>query len=172
MKRTTKAKQIGERHHSVTQYIDKVNRFPRVRSFFWLLRCSDVLNKYASLEVGSKGDSRTELAVLQIVLKHPEGIPQKDIAKQTGRTKQAIVVAIDSLERKGHVTRCSDDSDRRINSIKITPKGLDNLIEVFPHTVKMCNEALSSLSDSDLNELLTLIIKLTKNLWEKIESKS
>ena len=172
MIKTINTKEITERHQRLAQYIDKVNKYPRVRSFFWLLVCSDVLNKYASIEVGTKGDSRTELAVLQIVLKHPEGIPQKDIAKQTGRTKQAIVVAIDSLERKGHVTRCSDDNDRRINSIKITPKGLDNLIEVFPHTVKMCNEALSSLSDSDLDKLLTLIIKLTNDLWVKIESKS
>jgi DNA-binding MarR family transcriptional regulator len=171
MIKTINTKEITERHQRLAQYIDKVNKYPRVRSFFWLLICSDVLNKYASMEIGKRGDKLTELGVLQISLKHPEGIPQRDIAKQTGRTKQAIVLAIDNLVRKGRVIRCADNKDRRINNIKITPEGLDDLSKIFPHTEKMCYEALSSLSDSEIDELLDIIVKLTKNLWKKIESK-
>jgi DNA-binding MarR family transcriptional regulator len=168
--KSTSREIINTRHQTVAQYVEKVRRYPRIRSFFWLLRCSDALDKYASMEVGENGDNRTGLAVLQILLDYPEGIPQQAIANQTGRTKQTIVVAIDKLAREGHVIRCPDDRDRRINNIKITQKGLDHLGEVFPHTVKMCNEALSSLSDSEVDELISLIIKLTKNLWEKVES--
>ena len=170
MKRTSKTKGIRTLHQTVAQYVDKVNRFPRMRFFFWLIRCSDALDKYERMEVGKEGDNRTGLAVLQILLKHPDGIPQGDIAKQTHRTKQAIVVAIDILARKGYVIRCSDNNDRRINSIIITPEGLDHLSKIFPYTIKMCNTALFFLSDSEIDELLPIIIKLTKNLWKKIES--
>jgi DNA-binding MarR family transcriptional regulator len=153
-------------------YVDNARRIPRVRSFFWLLRCADALNKYASLQVGTKGDSRTGLAVLQILIKQPEGISQQNIAKLTGRTKQLIVLAIDKLEEKGFVTRDSFSSDRRVNSIRITNAGIEHLNEVFPHTVAMCDEALSSLTDAEVEQLLPLTIKLTKGLWEKLKALS
>lgn len=155
---------------TTARYINNARQIPRVRSFFWLLRCADALNKYAGLEVGTKGDSRTGLAVLQILIKHPEGISQQGIAKQTGRTKQLIVLAIDKLEEKGYVLRHSLNNDRRVNFIRITNAGIEHLNEVFPHTVTMCDQALSSLSDEEIEQLLPLTIKLTKSLWEKLET--
>ncbi|MBP1707476.1 MAG: Winged helix DNA-binding domain, partial [Chloroflexi bacterium] len=92
------------------------------------------------------------------------------IAKQTGRTKQAIAVVIDNLEKKGQVTRSSIDNDRRTNSIQITKDGIDYLSKVFPNTVEMCNAALSSLKDEEVDQLLSLVTKLTQSLWQKIES--
>ena len=160
------------KYQTLSKYIENVRRFPSIRSFFLLLHCADALDKYASMEVGKKGDNRTGLTVLQILLKYPDGILQQAIAKQTGRSKQAIMVAIDNLAKKGHVIRCADNNDRRINSIRITKEGLDHLSEVFPHTVAMCNEALSSLSGSEIDQLLPLVIKLTKSLWKKIGDQS
>jgi DNA-binding MarR family transcriptional regulator len=150
-------------------YINNARRVPRVRSFFWLLRCADSLNKYASLEVGTKGDSRTGLGVLQILIQHPEGISQQGIAEQTGRTKQLIVMAIDKLEEKGYVLRDSLSSDRRVNFIRITNAGIEHLNEVFPHTVAMCDQAFSSLSDAEVQQFLPLTIKLTKGLWAQLK---
>lgn len=158
------------RYQATAQYVENARRLPRVRSFFWLLRCADALNKYAGMEVGRKGDSRTGLAVLQILLKYPDGISQQDIAKQTGRTKQLIVMAIDKLEQKGYVLRSSNSTDRRVNFIRITREGVEHLNEVFPHTVAMCDKALSSLSDAEIEQLLPLTLKLTKSLWQKTEA--
>lgn len=157
---------------ALVDYVDKVRRIPRVRSFFWLLRCTDALNKYASMEVGKKGSNRTGIAVLQLLLKYPNGVSQQAIAKQTGRTKQAITVAIDNLEKKGHVIRASDNNDRRVNVVRLTLDGVDYLREVFPHTVAMSNEALASLNDTEVDRLLSIVKKLTKNMWQKIESQS
>jgi DNA-binding MarR family transcriptional regulator len=158
-------------YQETLQYAENTRRLPRVRSFFWLLRCADALNKYASIEVSSKGDSRTGLAVLQILLKYPDGISQQNIAKQTLRTKQLIVMTIDKLEQKGYVLRSSNNADRRINYIRITRKGIDHLNKVFPHTVEMCDEAFSSLSDVEIEQLLPLAIKVTKGLWKRTEGR-
>jgi MarR family 2-MHQ and catechol resistance regulon transcriptional repressor len=152
---------------ATADYVDNARRRPRIRAFFWLLRCADALNKYAAKEVGTKGDSRTGLAVLQILIKHPEGISQQSIAQQTGRTKQLVVFAIDNLEKKGYVVRSSNNLDRRVNYIRITEAGIKHLREVFPHTMTMCEKALSTLNDDEIEELLPLIIKLTKGLWDK-----
>lgn len=156
----------------LAQYIDITRQFPKVRSFFWLLRCADALNKFASMEVGKHGDNRIGIAVLQILIKCPDGISQQAIAKKTGRTKQAIVGAIDNLEKKGHVIRSSRSDDRRVNSIRITKCGIEYLSKVFPNTVNMCNEALDSLTDTEVEQLLYLVKKLTKSMWNKIENQS
>lgn len=156
----------------LAQYIEKVRKYPRVRSLFWLLRCADAVDKYAGMEVGLHGDSRIGIAVLQILLKHPGGVSQQTIATQTGRTKQTINVAIDNLEKKGYVTRLSDHVDRRTNSVRITKKGIDHLSEVFPHTVEWCGVALSSLNDTEIEQFLSIVIKVTKKVWDEIENKS
>jgi MarR family 2-MHQ and catechol resistance regulon transcriptional repressor len=163
-----KVKTNKDLFEATANYVDNARRLPRVRSFFWLLRCADALNKYASLEVGSKGESRTGLAVLQILIRHPEGIAQQGIAEQTGRTKQLIVLAIDKLEEKGYVTRDSLNSDRRVNYIRITNAGIEHLKEVFPHTVTMCDQALSSLTDAQVQQLIPITEELTKGLWTKL----
>ena len=68
--------------------------------------------------------------------------------------------------------RCAEDNDRRINSIRITNKGFDHLSEVFPHTVAMCEKALSSLNDEETVQLLSLVKKLTKDIQQKIDNQS
>jgi DNA-binding MarR family transcriptional regulator len=158
----------------LAEYIENARKFPRIRSFFWLLRCADALNKYSGIEIGKKGDShsRTRISALEILVKHPEGISQQAIARQTGRTKQAIAVALDNLEKKGQVIRMSTDNDRRTNSIRITKEGIDYISKVFPNTVTMCNEALASLSDAEVEQLLSLVTKLTRSTWQKIDGQS
>ena len=76
-----------ETGRKLAEYVDNVRKVPRINSFFWLLRCADAMNKLADMEVGMKGDNRTGLAVLQMLLKYPEGISQQTLAKKTGRTK-------------------------------------------------------------------------------------
>jgi DNA-binding MarR family transcriptional regulator len=153
-------------------YIEKVRKYPRVRSLFWLLRCADGVDKYAGMEVGQHGDSRIGIAVLQILLKNPDGVSQQTIARQTGRTKQTINVAIDNLEKKGYVTRFLDHNDRRTNSVRITKEGIDHLSEVFPHTVEWCDVALSTLDDSEIEQLLSIVIKVSKKVWQEIDNRS
>lgn len=156
------------RYQLTAQYHDHNKKYPKVRSFFWLLSCADALDKYADKEVGKFGNNRTGLVVLQILLKYLDGISQQGIAEQIGRTKQAVVASIDKLEQKGLVVRCSNDHDRRVNSIRITQAGISFLNEVFPDTLNMCEEAYCCLSDEEIEQLLKLTVKLTTNLWEKM----
>jgi DNA-binding MarR family transcriptional regulator len=156
----------------LNQYIDSTRKYPRMRSIFWMLRCTDAFSKYASYEIKKTGDthSRIRIAIMEFLLKYPNGVSQQAIAKYTGRTKQAITVAIDVLEKKGHVKRFSSNNNRRVYSVRITQAGIEHLYAVLPHTLEMCNEALSSLTDAEVDQLLSLVIRVTKNLWQKTES--
>jgi DNA-binding MarR family transcriptional regulator len=153
------------------QYVDKTRKYPRMRSVFWLLRCTDAFSRYASVEIGKTGDkhSRIRIAIMEFLLKYPNGVSQQAIAKYAGRTKQAITVAIDVLEKSGHVKRFSTNNNRRAYSVRITQAGVEHLNKVLPHTVEMCNEALSLLSDEEVDQLLSLVMKVTKNIWQKTE---
>ena len=172
MNKPSKTGDSDSRHLATVKYIDNTGRYPRVRLFFRLLTFADTLNKYAGMEVRKKGDNRTGLAVLQILLKYPDGISQQEIARQTGRTKQAIVMAINKLEQKKYLQRHSNSHDKRMNSVIITQEGIDHLNEVFPHTLAMCDNVLSAFSAEEIDQLIALNRKLTKRLWEQIEAES
>jgi DNA-binding MarR family transcriptional regulator len=172
MNKSPKTGANDSRRLATVQYIDNTGRFPRVRLFFRLLTFADTLNKYAGLEVRKKGDNRTGLAVLQILLKYPDGISQQEIARQTGRTKQAIVMAINKLEQKKYLKRRSNSRDKRMNSVIITQEGIDHLNEVFPHTLAMCDNVLSFFSPEEIDQFITLSGKLMKRLWQQIEAES
>jgi DNA-binding MarR family transcriptional regulator len=154
------------------QYVDKTRKYPRMRSVFWLLRCTDAFSRFARLEVAKTGDkhSRIRIAIMEFLLKYPNGVSQQSIAKYTGRTKQAITVAIDVLEKSGHVKRFSTNSNRRAYSVRITQAGVEHLNKVLPHTIEMCNEALSPLNDEEVDQLLALVMRVTKNIWQKTEN--
>jgi len=81
-------------------------------------------------------------------------------------------MAIDKLEQKRFLQRRLNNIDRRTNSIFITQEGIDHLNEVFPHTLAMCNSVLLSFCAEEIDQFITLTIKLTKRLWQQIEAES
>ena len=163
---------VKSMHIKVSKYFDKVKNIPKVSTLFWLFRCTDVLEKYINMSISPEGENRTAIAVLQVLIKYLDGIPQQTIANETGRTKQAITVAIDNLTKRGYVIRTQSSRDRRINCIQITKEGIDHLNEFLPRMLSICDEAFSSLSDSEIKKLLSLLKKLVKNVWEKTDSQS
>jgi DNA-binding MarR family transcriptional regulator len=158
-----------KRQEMLLDYVKKSTRHHRVWLSFWILHCADILNRYNSSNGRKKYGNRTMMAMLEILTQHPNGISQQSLARQTGRTRQMIVITIDDLEKKGYVKRRSDAKDRRINSIIITEKGINLLNEEFAHTVRNCNQALAALSIEEIKQLLPLIMKLGRSLRQRID---
>jgi DNA-binding MarR family transcriptional regulator len=169
--KTDKCKNSKALFEETSLYLDNIRRLPQVRAFFWILRCADAFDKYTQLQHGRKGyGHRTMIAVLQFLLAHPEGTSQQSIAKNAGRTKQLVVLAIDKLEKAGYAVRKSHVSDRRVNTICITDAGVEYLKAVAPQNTEICNQALSPLSDAEIEQLLPIMIKLTKGMSGKLGS--
>ncbi|MBI4321447.1 MAG: MarR family transcriptional regulator [Chloroflexi bacterium] len=148
---------------------EEARAHPTVRTFFWLLRCGDVLGRYVDSKMAKRSSNRTRLAVADCLLKHGEALPQRDVAADIFRTTQATAKVIDSLERDGLVERIPDPSDRRINKVRLTRRGVDNLREVFPEMLAMCDEAMSCLTETEIVQLQDLVYKVNKNLRQRIE---
>lgn len=101
--------------------------------------------------------------VLQLVYQN-EGIGMKELARQLGISSSAVTQLVDSLVRKGHLTREQSPQDRRAIKIKLTTK-TKKLIEVS-HTQVL--ERVYSLFDEMSDEELQLYCQLSDSVVAKI----
>ena len=156
--------QDAENHLAVPERDDYV------RTFLRLLRSSDIVGRYADMAADEIwGGNRTTLAIVGTLLRYPEGIPQKDIARSIFLSKQATTLALDSLEEKGFIEKIADAKDRRVNTIRLTRKGADHFHETAPAMRAKCYEAMSVVNETELNQLYNILTKLAPMLRERIE---
>jgi DNA-binding MarR family transcriptional regulator len=155
----------------VNDYFTQARNDIYVRTFFWLLRCSDIVNKYVELELVKRGSDRTRIALTDILIRNKGAVPQKNLAKSIFRTKQGTAKVIDRLEREGLVERNSYPGDRRAKIIRITKKGVDNMLQIFPGIIPLCHNIMSCVSESEAEQLQDTLYRLSKNLSQQIESR-
>ena len=109
------------------------------------------------------------MAIVGTLIQYPDGMPQKDIARAVFRTKQATTIALDSLEKKGYIKRGTDAKDRRTKTITLTAEGRALYLAAVAPLRGVCYEALSCLSETEVDRLYVLLVKLGKALRERIE---
>jgi DNA-binding MarR family transcriptional regulator len=99
----------------------------------------------------------TDLDCLNIVqLREP--ITAGELARLTGLTTGAITGVIDRLERRGLVTRVSDQSDRRRILVRARPENLSRLTEIH----RPLREAMDALCAGRAEAELRLLIDFTE----------
>ncbi|WP_246085101.1 MarR family winged helix-turn-helix transcriptional regulator [Rhizobium glycinendophyticum] len=79
----------------------------------------------------SKGLRPTDFAVL-LLLTHNEGAKQSEVAEALGIQRANFVAIVDGLENKGFIERRKSETDRRVQSLYMTPAGADYLQELMP----------------------------------------
>ena len=140
-----------------------------VRTFLRCVRSGDIIGRYADMEAARIwGGNRTTLAIVGTLLNHPEGMLQRDIAKAIFRTKQATTLALDNLAEKGFIRRCRDSKNRRINNITLTTTGTDHYYETLPLLTEMCHDAMSCLTEAELEQVYNILTKLASPLRERV----
>lgn len=96
-----------------------------------------------------------------IAIKHhggEEGIRQVEVSKHLIVTPSNMTKMIDKLEKEKLVTRSALEGDRRVNIVKITPKGsdlLDSMWEGYTVRLKHAIGAISKNKQKQLAGLLT-----------------
>ncbi|GAK30174.1 MarR family transcriptional regulator [Weissella oryzae SG25] len=92
-----------------------------------------------------------------IALAEEDNISQKELANRLGLTPQSTAEFISKLVKKGLVTKVASTTDRRVQLIKITPKGqhvADKNIAVIPDYL----DYLSAEEQVELTKILDKII--------------
>ena len=111
------------------------------------------------------GLSAVKLNVLLIV-KHvgkDNGLSQVDICRRMIVSAGNITRLLDRIEREKLLERVTDAGDRRVNLIKITKKGSDLLMKVWPVYKKKVNEIIS-LTEPDIARMAVGLDQLRRNI--------
>ncbi|RXK55534.1 MarR family transcriptional regulator [Oleiharenicola lentus] len=87
-----------------------------------------------------------------------------ELAEAAGVTRATMTGLIDTLERDGFVKREPDPDDRRMMSVRLTPKGDRFLNDFLPGHFKVIAEVLSPLSENERKSLVRILTKVQAHI--------
>jgi DNA-binding MarR family transcriptional regulator len=93
----------------------------------------------------------------------------KDICSHYRHDSGALTRVIDQLAEQGLVERVRRDRDRRKVELQLTPAGRATIESLVPLVVDKLNELLVGFTETEVKELLRLLIKLNSMLQEHID---
>lgn len=89
---------------------------------------------------------------------------QKEIAKTLFMDKVTVTRIAEHLENSEHLTRKTDDNDRRVNLVSLTPKGEELYKKLEICAEATISEALKDYTSKEQEQLYLLLEKIRKNL--------
>lgn len=94
-----------------------------------------------------------------------------ELARQLSRSKPYVTHMVNELQKSGYFSRGKDHSDHRINSVVITPKGLEVTAEIDQLVLKTVKEELDFLLPDEISLLAILLRKVAAPFRPNIEYK-
>jgi len=99
-----------------------------------------------------------------------KGISQNDICYHSIVSPSNITRLLDRMTSDGYITRTPAEYDRRINLIKITPKGEEIVRKVFFGFGEMIQQSVYLLDRSEVEQLSGLLMKWFFKMEEKVDA--
>ncbi|MGK3141186.1 transcriptional regulator SlyA [Pantoea sp. C2G6] len=110
--------------------------------------------------------TQTHWVTLHNIHQLPPEQSQIQLAKAIGIEQPSLVRTLDQLEEKGLITRTTCASDRRAKRIKLTQQA-EPIIEQVESVIDATrDDILSGISREEINQMVTLIARLEKNILE------
>ncbi|WAH37238.1 MarR family winged helix-turn-helix transcriptional regulator [Alicyclobacillus dauci] len=109
-------------------------------------------------------DITAEQWILLLCLKERGSITQTELAEASGKDKTTVTRLLDNLERKGMVTKCADEADRRARLIDVTPKGRRTAEELVDVEKQVLDIAMSGLAPDEVAQLRALLVRIQRNV--------
>jgi len=127
----------------------------------WLVlwKAYESVRRHAVIHIASLGLGFSDFAVLEALL-HKGPTPVNTIGSLVHLTSGSITAAIDRLEAKALVQRCSHSSDRRARVVHLTTAGRELIECAFANHVLALEEATRGLTPEERAHAVTLLKKL------------
>ena len=128
-----------------------------------ILNCR--LKKYLS-EVFKKNNVNltAEQYLVMDTLWNEGTLTQQAIAFIIQKDKNSVTQFIDSLEKKGLVTRSVAKEDRRVNNIVVTNKGMALKDSTKQLAIETMNKALKDIPEKDIQTFVSVLKKVCSNI--------
>jgi len=127
----------------------------------WLVlwKAYTAVRSHAERHIHSLGLGFSDFAVLEALL-HKGPTAVNTIGEMVHLTSGSITAAIDRLERKSLVERCTDPADRRARVVHLTEAGRELIECAFRDHAAAMQAATSGLSAAERGEAAALLKKL------------
>lgn len=132
------------------------------QAFFALVDTTAHLVGVSEKYWSSQGLNGARIRVLVEISKEGGTILPSKLAQKIGVTKPNISTLLVPLEKDGFISRSGHPEDGRKSVIAITAEGRELLHKHLPENRREIAEKMKSLSEAELNQLLSLLHKLTK----------
>lgn len=104
-----------------------------------------------------------EIRALRYFARHP-GATQRDLVAHSGRDKGQIARILAGLRERGLLDAQTDEQDRRITRLHLSPAGQDLLKTARAHTAPLVAAGTAGLSDDERRQLVELLGRVQANL--------
>ena len=120
------------------------------RLFFSLLKAGITLRFSLEKQMRSYGITGPAFGVLSLLETVPgRCLPMNDISRRTWVTPANVTGVVDTLEKKGFVSRNVHPRDRRVTLVGLTPRGRQRLARIFPRQFIFIRRLFARLKDSE-----------------------
>jgi DNA-binding MarR family transcriptional regulator len=130
---------------------------PEESAFLDLLRTTDMLSRGMVKVLKAEDLSPTQYNVLRILRGAPDGLPCGEIANRMITRDPDVTRLLDRLEKRGLVSRCRENEDRRTVKVRIAPEGLKVLEKLDEPVQSAHRQSLGHLGRARLQELTELL---------------
>lgn len=124
-----------------------------------LSRCHHALRLAAEHSITGTGLGLTDFMVLEALL-HKGPLTITEIQKKVLLATGSMTAAVDRVERKGLIVRCTTSADRRARVLELTPAGRELIEKAFAQHAGDLESIMSALSATEKEQLYRLTRKL------------
>ena len=142
-----------------------------IKTFAELLRTgSDLLTAFETL-LAKNGLSQGRFLTLIVMNRKPdEEINPSSLAEMVGVRRPTMTGLLDRLERDGLIERLAYRRDRRKIGVRLTTSGRQVLDAILPDYYRNIAKIMSSLTEKERLELMSLLGKVKQGLSSLLES--
>ena len=142
--------------------------WPSVETLLNLVYTYDIVSAHLIRKISPYGITKAGFSVLMILSRSPsKACKQNEISQLMLVSRANITGLVDSLVRLGLVERTNDPHDRRVNRVRILPKGEKLLKDILPEYYKRIHDICSIFTAGEkkkLNDLLTRLRNRTNEI--------
>jgi MarR family transcriptional regulator for hemolysin len=113
--------------------------------------------------------SQAKWRLLLTIQRHKQSLNQKELALSLGIEGSSIAGLIDRLSKDKWLVRERSILDRRVNIIKLTPKGKKMIKKIHKVAEQLRFETLAFINKEDLQHCITTLQKLSNTLEQKVK---
>lgn len=136
------------------------------RTGFLVYRTARRMKRALDSELNEHGVSSSQYTVLNALMEN-EGFSLSEVGRRVALDKPAVTGLVDRLEKSGLVERRRTSADRRVIQLFLTERGRELAGETEQVGVRVDEELVSVLSESELGHLRQML----NRIWESADNK-